>query len=116
MRFPLRIATGAILLISQAAVAQGPGTANPERPTVATHAYAVAPGYVELEQGLSTRGRRSLSEQTSWDLNLKIGLTRHLQLGLFGLQLFDQAHHIDGVVLKGRVGLGRLLSRGAARG
>ena len=84
MRVSSRIAAGAVLLISQAAVAQRPRAANPERPTVATHAYAVAPGYVELEQGLSVRGRTSFSEQTSWDLNLKIGLTPHLQLGLFG--------------------------------
>jgi hypothetical protein len=78
------IAVGAGLLCAQPAVAQRPRAANPERPTVATHAYAVAPGYVELEQGVSVRGRRSLGEQTSWDLNLKIGLTPHLQLGLFG--------------------------------
>ena len=84
MRLSSSLAAGAGLLLTQPAFAQGPRAANPERPTVATHAYAVAPGYVELEQGLSARGRRSLGEQTSWDLNLKIGLTRHLQLGLFG--------------------------------
>jgi hypothetical protein len=72
------------LLMAQPTLAQDPRAANPERPTVATHAYAVAPGYVELEQGLSARGRSSLREQTSWDVNLKIGLTPHLQLGLFG--------------------------------
>jgi hypothetical protein len=74
----------AALLLTQRLGAQDPRAANPERPTVATHAYAVAPGYVELEQGLSARGRSSLGEQTSWDLNLKIGLTPYLQLGLYG--------------------------------
>jgi hypothetical protein len=64
--------------------AQSPRAANPERPTFATHAYAVAPGYVELEAGLAARGTASLRDQTSWDVNLKIGMARHVQLGLFG--------------------------------
>src|SRR5439155_683802 len=50
----------------------------------ATHAYAVAPGYAEVEQGLAARGTGSLREATSWDVNLKVGLSRHVQLGLFG--------------------------------
>ena len=66
------------------AVAQSPRAANPERPTVATHAYAVAPGYVEIEQGISARGQASLAEATSWDVNVKIGIDRHFQLGIFG--------------------------------
>ena len=67
-----------------AGVAQSPRAANPERPTVATHAYAVAPGYVEIEQGISARGAASLRDATSWDVNVKIGIAPHLQLGLFG--------------------------------
>ena len=66
------------------AVAQSPREANPERPTFATHAYAVAPGYAEFEQGLAARGTGSLREETSWDVNLKVGVSRHLQIGLFG--------------------------------
>jgi len=66
------------------AVAQSPRAANPERPTVATHAYAVAPGYVEVEQGISARGSTSLSAVTSWDVNVKIGIAPHIQLGIFG--------------------------------
>ena len=62
-----------------------PWVANPERPTVATHAYAVAPGYAELEQGVRAFGLRHFSEFTAWDVNLKIGLDPGLQLGLFGL-------------------------------
>jgi hypothetical protein len=58
---------------------QSPRAANPERPTVATHAYAVAPGYLELEQGV-----RSAAGVTSWEFNLKIGLARAAQLGVFG--------------------------------
>ncbi len=66
------------------AAAQSPRAANPERPTVATHAYAVAPGYIEVEQGVSARGSASLAEATSWDVNVKIGIDRHVQLGIFG--------------------------------
>jgi hypothetical protein len=84
MRPSFWIAGASGFILAQSLVAQHPRAANPERPTVATHAYAVAPGYIELEQGLSARGRTSLSEQTSWDVNLKIGITPHVQLGLFG--------------------------------
>src|SRR3989442_15802457 len=42
---------------------QSPRAANPERPTVATHAYAVAPGYWELEQGFRAYGFGRLSER-----------------------------------------------------
>src|SRR6266702_1011666 len=66
------------------AASQSPRAANPERPTFATHAYAVAPGYAELEQGLAARGVGSLREETSWDVNLKLGVSRHVQAALFG--------------------------------
>src|SRR5437667_351213 len=72
------------VLFPSPAIAQSPRQANPERPTFATHAYAVAPGYVELEQGLAARGAGSLREETSWDVNLKLGLSRHVQAALFG--------------------------------
>jgi hypothetical protein len=65
--------------------AQSPRAANPERPTVATHAYTVAPGYAELEQGARAFGVRGLGEGTAWDLNLKIGLRPGVQLGVFGV-------------------------------
>lgn len=64
--------------------AQSPHAANPERPTVATHAYTVAPGYVELEQGVRAQGFGNVRDQTSWEFNLKIGVAPPLQLGLFG--------------------------------
>jgi hypothetical protein len=63
---------------------QGARTANPERPTVATHAYAVASGFIEVEQGVSARGTGGLGQATSWDVNVKIGMTQHVQLGLYG--------------------------------
>jgi hypothetical protein len=75
-----------VAFVSAAArgVAQSPRAANPERPTVATHAYAVAPGYIEIEQGISARGASRLSQGTSWDVNIKIGVAPHVQLGIFG--------------------------------
>jgi hypothetical protein len=75
---------GALLFSMGAAAAQSPREANPERPTFATHAYAVAPGYAELEQGVSARGIHSLRDATSWDVNLKFGLSGWGQLALFG--------------------------------
>lgn len=73
-----------LLVVPGVLAGQSPRTANPERPTVATHAYAVAPGYIEVEQGISARGTDGLSQATSWDVNIKIGVTPHVQLALFG--------------------------------
>ena len=89
---------------------QSPRAANPERPTVATHAYAVAPGYWELEQGFRAYGFGRLSEGRAWDFNLKIGLRNHVQLGIggTGLAWTDGVSGIGdlGLALKLRTGLG----------
>ena len=77
-------ASAALLFAAGAATAQSPRDANPERPTYATHAYAVATGYAELEQGFSARGTHSLRDATSWDVNLKFGLSGWGQFALFG--------------------------------
>jgi len=68
--------------IPSGAGGQSPRAANPERPTFATHAYAVAPGYVELEQGLRVEGGAGVA--TAWDYNLKIGVARQVQFAFFG--------------------------------
>jgi len=98
-----------LLSLAEAGAAQSPRAANPERPTVATHAYAVAPGYAELEQGIAIRGVRSLGEATSWDLNLKLGLARGWQLGVSGTAYgrTDSGTGVGdlGVALKGRTDL-----------
>ncbi|HKC47585.1 MAG TPA: hypothetical protein VKB63_08300 [Gemmatimonadales bacterium] len=78
------LVSAALALDVSTGAAQSPRAANPERPTVATHAYAVPPGYVEIEQGISARGTSSLRDATSWDVNVKIGIAPHMQLGLFG--------------------------------
>lgn len=79
-----------------AASSQSPRVANPERPTYATHAYAVAPGYVELEQGVSASGVSSLSEGTIWSVALKTGITPSLQAEFFG-PIYARASRGDGV-------------------
>jgi hypothetical protein len=73
-----------VLVVVAPATAQSPRIANPERPTVATHAYAVAPGYAELEQGVRAQGDGNFRDLTSWEFNLKLGLGHQAQLGLFG--------------------------------
>src|SRR3989442_6505555 len=96
--------------VAVSAAAQSPPVSPrlvlPERPTVATHAYAVAPAYVELEQGL--RVQRGTPALTTWDLNLKVGLGRHAQLGLFGVGF---AHTGGGASGLGDVGAALKLRR-----
>src|SRR5216117_176174 len=78
------VALCALLSMPGVARGQSPRAANPERPTFATHAYTVAPGYIELEQGVRVQGADDLSDATAWDYNLKIGLARGVQLAFFG--------------------------------
>ncbi len=78
------VALCALLSIPGVARGQSPRAANPERPTFATHAYTVAPGYIELEQGVRVQGADDLSDATAWDYNLKFGLARGVQLAFFG--------------------------------
>lgn len=95
-------------------MAQSPRAANPERPTVATHAYAVAPGFAELEQGVRAFGVSGWREATGWDFNLKLGVTRGVQLGVFGAGYLRTASGVGvgdmGIALK----LGRALSQQSA--
>jgi Putative MetA-pathway of phenol degradation len=73
---------GGVARLAGAQEAVSPHTAQPERPTVATHAGTVAPGWFELETGVEQDrvgpGARSVSTPTT----LKLGLTSHVQLGL----------------------------------
>jgi hypothetical protein len=77
------LALGLVSCLSEVARGQSPRAANPERPTFATHAYAVAPGYAELEQGLRVEGGDA-GDATAWDYNLKVGVARQVQLAFFG--------------------------------
>ncbi len=60
-----------------------PRAVQPERPTVATHAYTVAPGYAEIEAGAQV-ARPGKSEAVGVPILLKIGLTPSLQFDLAG--------------------------------
>jgi hypothetical protein len=67
---------------AQAAVPSDPHTAQPERPTVATHAHTVAPGWVELEAGFQRQQEGALSDRLAVPSVLKIGLGTRVQLDL----------------------------------
>lgn len=60
-----------------------PRAVQPERPTVATHAYTVAPGYVEIEAGVQ-EARPHGASQFMAPLVVKIGIVPRLQLELQG--------------------------------
>jgi hypothetical protein len=68
--------------VAQTAAGLNPHDAQPERPTVATHAYGVAPGYVELEAGLQRQQEGALADRLSVPLLLKVGLGKRVQLDL----------------------------------
>jgi Putative MetA-pathway of phenol degradation len=57
-----------------------PRAAMPERPTVATHAYAVAPGIVELETGVQWQRPTPASGTLLGPVLFKIGLGDRVQL------------------------------------
>jgi hypothetical protein len=65
---------------AQTAGPKDPRQAQPERPTVATHAYTVAPGIVELETGFQQQHPDPSSNLVSVPILFKIGLTDRLQL------------------------------------
>lgn len=89
-RRAVALAVAALLLIARVARAQGedhapaatdPHAAQPERPTVATHAGTVAPGWVEIEAGVerdNLHGAHTFFTPTV----LKFGLAPRLQLEL----------------------------------
>jgi hypothetical protein len=67
----------------RAIAAADPRAVLPERPTVATHAYTVAPGYVEIETGLQA-GRPDGQTQLVAPVVVKLGLARRSQLEVQG--------------------------------
>jgi hypothetical protein len=77
-----------LIAISRIAAAQtiekprDPREVMPERPTVATHAYTVAPGYIEIEAGVESDRFDDGSRTFLFGTNTKIGLAGHLQLGI----------------------------------
>jgi hypothetical protein len=53
--------------------------ARPERPTVATHAFSVARGYLEIESGVA-RVQQDGERDLSMIVTSKLGIAKHLQL------------------------------------
>ncbi len=64
------------------AQASNPHDAQPERPTVGTHAGTVAPGWIEIETGFERQNNGALANSLSVPLVAKIGLTPQLQLNV----------------------------------
>jgi hypothetical protein len=62
--------------------APDPRAAMPERPTVATHAWTVAPGYLELESGFEWDRNPDGSHALSTPTVVKVGLAPRVQLGI----------------------------------
>ena len=62
--------------------ASDPRAVQPERPTVATHAWTVAPGFLELETGGEWDANRDHTHAFSTPSELKIGLAPHTQVAV----------------------------------
>src|SRR5438876_162427 len=82
------VALCALLSMPGVARGQSPRAANPERPTFATHAYTVAPGYIELEQGGGVRGGRAAAPAHS--LRRRRDRRRALRVHRRGLGAFSR--------------------------
>jgi len=63
---------------------KNPHAAQPERPTVATHAGTVAPGWLELETGVERDRIDPNASLLSTPTVFKIGLASQVQLSLYG--------------------------------
>ena len=62
--------------------ARDPHAVQPERPTVATHAYTVTPGWLEIEAGLEFDRYADRSNGGSAPVVVKLGLAPRLQFDL----------------------------------
>jgi hypothetical protein len=76
---------------AEAAQAPDPHAVQPERPTLATHAHTVAPGWIEVEAGIEHDRFPDGSRVESAVSTTKIGLTTRTQLGLTASALRDPA-------------------------
>jgi len=82
------------LAVARIALGQEPDphAAIPERPTVATHAYTIAPGWSEIETGVEF-DRLGTARTFSTPTTFKVGLASHLQVEISSayVQLSDSA-------------------------
>ncbi len=75
-----------------AQVAGDPRTVRPERPTVATHAYTVAPGFLEIETGIQLDSFYPETHLLTTPTVFKFGAAPRVQVSAFA----TSAHHEDG--------------------
>jgi hypothetical protein len=75
------------LLLAPAVLAgqepRDPRSVRPERPTVATHAYPVAPGILEIESGVEVDRFDDRSHAVLAPTNVKLGLSSRAQLNVY---------------------------------
>ena len=100
IRRALGAAIAIVLMVSPLVHAQeqvDPRAVQPERPTVATHAHTVAPGYFELESGIE--GDRVSEGTRAWFAPsvLKVGLTSHTQLNVSSAAFKSGAGQSSGI-------------------
>ena len=74
---------------AEAVQAPDPHAVKPERPTLATHAHTVAPGWVEIEAGIERDRFPDGSRIEDVVTTTKLGLTARTQLGLAASALRD---------------------------
>lgn len=83
------LAAALVLIAARAAAqeARDPRAVQPERPTVATHAGTVAPGWLEIEAGVE-RDRFAGSPATfSTPIVFKLGVAERAQLSILATTL-----------------------------
>jgi hypothetical protein len=78
--FVLWLCTRSLIVLAQT---QDPHEAQPERPTVATHAGTVAPGWLEIEAGGEFDRYNDDSHGIGFPLTIKLGLSPNIQFSLF---------------------------------
>lgn len=93
MRLPVRLSplalAGAAALLPACALRPGgppapdPRAVQPERPSVATHAGTVAPGYAEVETAVERDREDDGAHSVAVPTELKVGLAPRAQLSLF---------------------------------
>ena len=74
---------------AESAEGPDPHAVQPERPTVATHAHTVAPGWVEIEAGIERDRFAGGGRSESAVSVAKVGLTRCTQVGITASALRD---------------------------
>lgn len=80
MQAVLALAAMNVPAAAQPTSARNPHDAQPERPTVATHAYTVSPGWFELEAGFQRQQEGAVADRLALPIVLKIGLGERVQL------------------------------------